>query len=276
MRLDHAVVSRYLARLGLRESPARTPAGLALLHERHVQRISYENIDIQLGRPTTVRPEENAVRTAGGRGGYCFHLNGSFAALLATLGFPVVLHRGQVKKEPDPPYGVAVANHLTLTVELGGTGWLVDVGLGDGLLRPVPLRPGVVHQPPLTFRLSRTGRTWRFVHDPRGSFTVMDWTEEPAEPGDFAGRHRFLSTDPESTFVRRFLAMNRDRDRVHTLVDRKLARIDADGQVEQQLDSFDEWRDVLADTFRLRLDAVDLHRLWRRLHQTAKSGAEGG
>ncbi len=268
MTISDEVVGRYLARLGMRRRPPATLSELVRLHQRHVQRISYQNLDIQLGRQTTVRPADNAERLAAGEGGYCFHLNGSFAALLLALGFKVTLHRGQVKKDDGLAFDVTSPNHLAMTVRVGDALWFVDVGLGDGLFEPLPLRPGTVHQPPFTFRLTRSDPGWRFSHDPGGSFTVMDFEDRPARPEDFAEPHRLLSTDPTSTFVRRFIVMNRTPGRVLSLVDCCLSRIESGRVTRQQLHTFEEWRAALTDSFLLRLgaaDDVDLLRLWARL-----------
>lgn len=262
------VVARYLARLDVQARPEPSLDQLITLHERHVERISYHNLDIQLGRRTDVDPARNAARLADGEGGYCFHLNGSFAALLSALGFDVTLHRGEVKKDMHRPPGVSFANHLAMTVNLDGLRWFVDVGLGDGLFHPLPLRTGMAEQPPLTFGLSRTSRGWRFTHDPRASFTVMDFDDAPATAEDFAGPHEVLSTEPASTFVRRFIVTNRAADRVLSLVDRVLTTIDAGGVTKRVLPTFDQWRSTLRTDFLLRLDEQDddgLARLWTRL-----------
>ena len=79
------------------------------------------------------------------RGGYCFHLNGAFSELLRSLGYDVVRHVGGVHG-PEGATGEEMANHLVLTVRNlpndanpDGT-WYVDVGLGDALHEPLPLR----------------------------------------------------------------------------------------------------------------------------------------
>ncbi|MFJ8687970.1 arylamine N-acetyltransferase family protein [Micromonospora wenchangensis] len=270
-RIGDEVVRRYLARLDEPGRPRVNLATLVRLHERHVRRVPYHNLDIQVGLPTDVDPAGNAARLADGDAGYCFHLNGAFAALLAALGFDVTLHRGQVKKAPALPDGVQFANHLTMTVRLDGRRWFVDVGLGDGLLGPVPLRPGAVRHPPLSFAFAEAAWGWRFTHDPRGSFTVMDWEDRPARPQDFVAAHQLLSTASTSTFVRRFIVTNRGPGEVvWSLVDRLLTRIDGDGVHRRELTSFDQWRRELEETFLLRLDdrhTAGLRLLWQRLPQ---------
>jgi len=240
-----------------------------------------------------VWPAESAERIAAGRGGYCFHLNGAFATLLDALGYRVTIHRGQVKKVPDPPPGVTFANHLALTVACEGREWFVDVGLGDGIHTPVPLRPGGFRQGPFRYALRATGSGtypaagldghaaaggatdpdgWRFVHDHRGSFTVMDFETAPAGLDDFTEAHRVLSTSPDSTFRRHFIVMRRTAsglDRLHGL---DLSTVDRHGVQSTRLTSEAEWRAVLERVFHLQLadlpaDAVSA--LWRH-HKAPK------
>src|SRR5258705_13620241 len=90
-------VDAYLARLGLAQSgPGRlsppSAEGLAMLQRAHLQHVPYENLDIQLGRPTTINPYESTARILSGRGGYCYHLNGAFSLLLSALGYAVRWH----------------------------------------------------------------------------------------------------------------------------------------------------------------------------------------
>jgi arylamine N-acetyltransferase len=262
--------------LGVYERPEPSLATLVRLHERHVQRISYHNLDIQLGVSTGVDPVCNAGRLAGGDAGYCFHLNGAFAALLSTLGFEVTLHRGQVKKGSALPGGVDYSNHLAMTVSLEGRRWFIDVGLGDGLLSPVPLQPGVIRQAPLRFELTRGAWGWRFTHDPRGSFTVMDWEDQAAQPQDFAEAHHALSTEPNSTFVRRLIVIRREAAQVLSLVDCMLTRVDDAGVREWPLATYEEWRQELETSFGIGIAAGDtagLLGLWQRMQHRTSAAA---
>lgn len=140
----------YLRRLTLPDPGPPSAQALRALHAAHVERVAYEALEIQLGRPTTLDPHESAERiVARRRGGYCYHLNGAFSLLLAGLGYDVVWHRAGVQNHADPgPVGAGIANHLTLTVhglpapDCPSGDWLVDVGLGDALHGPLPLRAG--------------------------------------------------------------------------------------------------------------------------------------
>ncbi|GLV84500.1 arylamine N-acetyltransferase [Streptomyces lavendulae subsp. lavendulae] len=264
-------VDGYLAVLEVGRPAAPTAEALWALHRAQVERVSYENLDIQLGRPTGIGAEESVARIVRGRGGYCFHLNGAFGALLDALGYDVTRHRAGVQNGPGDPAG-ATGNHLALTVRLDGGHWLVDTGLGDGLYEPLPLREGTYTQGPFTYGMAPSTAVpggWRFTHDPRGAFTGMDFAPGPAELSSFAAEHVRLSTSPDSGFVRVLTAHRRDAGGVDVLRGCVLRRIDAGGTRERTIDSAEDWYGVLAGVFRLDLTGVDAParaELWHRVH----------
>lgn len=286
-------VDGYLRRLGFDQRPPRPDlATLRALHRAQVERIAYENLDIQLGRRRSIEPLASAGHVLAGRGGYCYALNGAFSLLLTALGYQVTWHRAGVQgmPVPDPP-GPALANHLALTVsglpddDHGHDGaWLVDAGLGDALHEPLPLRAGDHRQGPLTFRLRPSDVApggWRLDHDAKGSFRGMDFEPAPATVDDFLERDEFLSTSPESGFVRTAVVQRRDAEGVDQLRGLTLVRIGglqradarrpdaADRPHETTIGSAAEWFQVLADLFGLPLpdvDADERRRLWARVH----------
>ncbi len=69
-----------------------------------------------------------------GRGGWCYELNGAFAALLEELGFTVKRLGATVLFGQEP----LVPDHLTIEVTIDRP-YLVDVGFGDSFIRPLPL-----------------------------------------------------------------------------------------------------------------------------------------
>ena len=280
-------VVAYLDRLGLDPNPP-SAAALRLLHRAHVERVPYENLEIQLGRPTTVDPAEAADRILRGRGGYCFHLNGSFSALLRELGYTVTRHLGGVQRIVEEGAQVN-GGHMALTVsglsdETCPDGvWFVDVGLGSALHEPVPLRAAAFRQGPFAYRLRRSdvvAHGWRFDHDPRGGFVGMDFRDETAAIGDFAPMHEFFSTSPESGFVRVAVVGRRDAEGADILRGLVLSRLGS-APSETLVESQAEWFEALADVFGLKLVDVgeaERRRLWHRLvgaheeFERAKSG----
>ncbi|MFD3726697.1 arylamine N-acetyltransferase [Streptomyces sp. NPDC058671] len=264
-------VDGYLTVLGVARPAAPTLRSLRALHRAQVERVAYENLDIHLGRPTGIGAAESVARIVRGRGGYCFHVNGAFGALLTALGYDVTLHRAGVQGTPGDPEG-ATGDHLALTVRLGGERWLVDAGLGDAVHEPLPLREGRYVQGPFSYGMAPSTAEpggWRFHHDPRGSFTAMDFAPDPVELSSFAAEHARLSTSPESGFVRVLTAQRRDAKGVDVLRGRVLRRVDARGTDERTIDSADEWYDVLTGVFRLDLTDVAASAradLWQRVH----------
>jgi N-hydroxyarylamine O-acetyltransferase len=275
-------IAGYLRRLRIADPGPPSVAGLRALHRAHVERIAYEALEIQLGRPTTVDPYEAAERiVARHRGGYCYHLNGAFSLLLGALGYDVVWHRAGVQNPTDAePPGPERANHLALTVhglpseECASGTWLADVGLGDGLHEPLPLREGTHRQGAFRFGLRRSEVEpggWRFDHDPNGSFVGMDFRAARATVEDFAARHRYLSTSPESGFVRTCAVQRRDTGGVDSLRGCVLRRIDGAPREPRTIEARAEWFEVLADLFGLPLTDVDAaarDALWARVRRS--------
>jgi len=268
----------YLERLDIPDPGAPSVAALRALHAAHVERVAYEVLDIHLGRPTEIGPEASAERVAErGRGGYCYHLNGAFSLLLDRLGYDVVWHRAGVQNWPDPVApGPPLANHLALTVrglpsdECPDGTWLVDVGLGDALHDPLPLRAGRYPQGPFVYELRPSEVApggWRFAHDPGGSFAGMDFGTGGATVDEFAARHLHLSTSPESGFVRACTVQRRDATGVDTLTGCVLHRA-GEGAETRTLETSAEWYATLAERFGLALTDVDdaaREALWARI-----------
>ena len=161
----------------------------------------------------------------------------------------------------------ANGNHLALTA----ADHLIDVGLGDALHEPIPLVAGVYPQGPFRFRLRPSDANpggWRFDNDPGLSFVGFDMRPGPVQPDEFAARHRFLMTSPDSRFVRAVTAQRRDATGIDSLKGRVLRRIDGSGETVRELGDVAEWEAVLIDLFGLALDGVDRaapDSVWRRL-----------
>jgi arylamine N-acetyltransferase len=273
-------VDGYLRRLGITGRPERADVEtLRTVLRAQVERVAYENVDIQLGRPVPIDPPSSVARVLAGRGGYCYHLNGALSLLLVALGFDVTWHRGGVQGHAAPgPPGPPIANHLVLTVaglptdECPSGTWLVDAGLGDGPHDPLPLHAGDHPQGPLTFRLRPSDVApggWRLDHDARGSFVGMDFAPGPATLDDFRERHEFLSTSPESGFVRTCILQRRDATTFDQLRGCTLARVGpGEALTERIIGTQAEWFEAAADLFALPLPDVgpsDRDRLWRKI-----------
>src|SRR6187397_3354830 len=103
----------YLQRINYRGEQTPTAATLRELHRAHLLTVPFENLDIHLGRPIVLEQGalfDKIVRRR--RGGFCYELNGLFAALLYKLGFDVTMLSAGVARA-DGSYGPEF-DHLTL------------------------------------------------------------------------------------------------------------------------------------------------------------------
>jgi len=255
------IVAAYLRRLELEPEPP-TVAALRRIHQAQVETVPYETAWIHQGARWSIDPREAMRRVAHDqRGGYCFHLNGALAEVLSALGYRVTRHVGGVHG-PEGPDAAMLTNHLVLVVhDLPTTDnpsgrWYVDAGLGDGLHEPLPLAAGTYQQGPFRFVLSETDDgvgDWHLTHDPAGSFAGMSFRSAAVGTDAFVERHEWLSTSPESGFVRVLTAQRRwaggvDILRGCVLTRRRDDRLDTETITEQ-----DDWYDALADVCGLPL-----------------------
>ncbi|MFC4854740.1 arylamine N-acetyltransferase family protein [Actinophytocola glycyrrhizae] len=152
--MDLDTAGRYLDRIGARRPAAPDVAALRDLHRRHLETVPFENLSIHLGEPVALDEDtlvDKIVRRR--RGGFCYELNGAFAALLAALGYDVRLLAASVFGA-DGTLSPAF-DHLVLLVELDER-YLVDVGFGAHSTYPLRL-------------------DWPEAQDdPSGSFLVLD------------------------------------------------------------------------------------------------------
>jgi N-hydroxyarylamine O-acetyltransferase len=147
-------VDAYLDRLGVEWPAAADLATLRHLQERHVATVAFENLSVHLGEPVELAEEALFAKIVERRrGGFCYELNGLFAALLRELGYDASLHAAQVFR-PDGSLGPPL-DHAAIVVELDEP-WLVDVGFGRFARYPLRLS-GVDAQA-----------------DPEGDFLVLD------------------------------------------------------------------------------------------------------
>jgi len=90
----------------------------------------------------------------------------------------------------------------------------------------------------------------------------MDFRPGVATQPDFADRHEWLSTAPQSPFVRWLTVQRRDGTGIDSLVDRELQRVpDGDTRVLDR----SEWTQVLHDVFGIELGAGEAGALWERV-----------
>ncbi|PYX65937.1 MAG: acetyltransferase [Acidobacteria bacterium] len=247
-------VAAYLGRIGYKGKVSTTIETLRGLHRAHLLSVPFENLDISLGRQILCN-EDAFLRkiVERHRGGFCYEMNGAFAALLRTIGFEVTLLSARVPNE-DGSYGPEF-DHLALRVDLD-TPWLADVGFGDSFLDPLRLETGVEQ--------TQAGRIFRILgsdgslHIERaevaGSWEKQySFTLQPRRIEDFAAMCHYHQTSPDSHFTRKRLCTIATPEGRITLSDMKLI-VTRDGiKEERKLESEEEVQAVLMQTFEVTL-----------------------
>ncbi len=281
--LDDSLAAAYLERLGVEVRRNEVDAtALAVLQRAHIAAVPYENLDIVRGSPSAIDSVACAHRIAAGRGGYCFHLNGAFAALLQWLGVNLTRHLAGVQGRSVAKPPGANGNHLGLTVEVDGARWLIDVGTGDGPPEPLPLAAGIYAQDGFVFVLGPSPLVadgWRLDHDSRAAWILFDMAVEAATTDDFAAMHTKLSTDPESGFVRIATVMRRSGAKVDVLRGCVFSERDGADVRVRELESGDDWWGLVVNRFGLtygNLLAAERDDLWRKVRATHEAWDAAG
>lgn len=258
-------VNLYLKRINYQGSLEPNFETLRQLHRRHLLAIPYENLDIHLGRPFVLDEAaffNKLIRQR--RGGWCYEMNGLFAAVLRELGFDVTYLSGSVRNQPQPE---SAGNHLVLLVQLEQP-YIVDVGFGDGFLEPLPLVEGEYTQDFLSFRLSKDGERWIVRNHPEGSAEQYDFTLEPYRLEQFASKCHELQTSPTSGFVRTTVCQRFTPNSIVILRGAVFKEVIASGVSTRTIENADDYAQTLIKYFDLDLgDVSDLWAKVRQMHQ---------
>lgn len=216
--------------------------------------VPFENLDIGLGR-RIVCDEDAFIRkiVRQRRGGFCYEMNGAFAALLRELRFRVTLLSARALRA-DGSSGPDF-DHLALRVDLDEA-WLADVGFGDSFVEPLRLASGLEQvQDGHKFRITEQA-DWLHVEraEPDGVWKGQyAFTLTPRSLDEFAPMCEYHQTSPESTFTRKRVCTKATPDGRITLADQKLI-VTRNGKKEvQPLASEEEWRAALKENFEIVL-----------------------
>lgn len=257
-----AQVAAYLERIGFIGAPRADAATLVKLHRCHVEAITWECLDCYAGRPTTRDPADAYDKiVVRGRGGWCYEMNGLFAWMLEALGFEVSRLAAGVMREALGDE--AIGNHLVLIVRLDRD-YLADVGLGSGLIEPVPLAEGTYRQRYATFRLERLdARWWRFHNQSEVMPPSFDFALDTRDEALLDDRCRWLQTDPASPFRQNAVVQRYGPDHLTALIGPALVRVDAGGVQRTPIDSAPAYERALHQSFGLELP--DAAEMWARI-----------
>jgi hypothetical protein len=146
--------------------------------------------------------------------------------------------------------------------------WYVDAGLGDAMHDPMPWVAGPVDAPPLRLALEAVDADgvgdWHLVHDARGDFSGMSFVAAPTGMDAFADRHTWLSTAPESGFVKYLSVQRRTASTTEGVRGLVHKVVTSSGTAVWGADDRADWFALLADDFGV-VPTGDHGALWARL-----------
>jgi N-hydroxyarylamine O-acetyltransferase len=248
-------VPAYLARIGYAGPVAPTLEVLRALHRVHMLSVPFENLDISCGREITVDQDASVRKIVEKRrGGFCYEMNGAFAALLEAIGFRVTLLSARVARQ-NGGFGPEF-DHLTLRVDLEEP-WLADVGFGDSFIEPLRLQPGLEQQErELSYRIAEQEDCLQLEKREAGGQWKEQYrfTLQPRQIQEFAAMCHYHQTSPDSSFTRKRVCSRATPDGRITLSDMKLVITRSGHKEERLLASDEEWRAVLREYFAVVLE----------------------
>ncbi|VVQ02279.1 N-hydroxyarylamine O-acetyltransferase [Pseudomonas fluorescens] len=198
----------YLRRLGFDAPAAPTLETLRQLQLRHTGVFPFENLTTLSGEPVLIDlPSIEQKVLHEGRGGYCYELNNLFLALLQDLGFDARAISGRVVMGQPEGAWTARTHRLSLVI-IDDVRYITDVGFG-GMVptapllldtraeQPTPHEPYRIdlHLDGFTLRANVAGE-WRAMY-------IFDLQRQ--EDIDFAVGNWYVSTHPESSFVKQLM-----------------------------------------------------------------------
>ncbi|MFV0931644.1 arylamine N-acetyltransferase family protein [Pseudomonas jessenii] len=198
----------YLQRLGFDAPPAPTLETLRQLQLRHTGVFPFENLTTLSGEPVLIDlPSIEQKVLHDGRGGYCYELNNMFLALLQELGFDARAISGRVVMGQPEGSWTARTHRLSLVI-INDVRYITDVGFG-GMVPTAPLLLDTraeqptphesyridLHVDGFTLRANVAGE-WRAMY-------IFDLQRQ--EDIDFAVGNWYVSTHPESSFVKQLM-----------------------------------------------------------------------
>ncbi len=250
-------IKAYLERINYQGPLDRTAETLRQLQVAHLCAVPFENLSIHAGEPIVLKDEALFTKiVTKRRGGFCYELNGLFAALLRALGFDVSMLSVQVA---HPTGGFSSDfDHMALLVKLEQR-WVVDVGFGDSFREPLLLdAPGAQVQG------ARAYGIW-----PSGDYlvlmlreTVEDWkaqfrfTLQSYDYADYAAMCQYHQTSPQSHFTQgRICSRATERGRITLSESSLITTSDSGERRERSLPSEDDYAAALREHFGIVMQA---------------------
>lgn len=247
----------YLARIGYSGDRSPTLDTLRAIHARHVETITFENLNPLAGLPVLLDIDSVQQKLVkGGRGGYCFEQNLLLSEALRAMGFSVTELAARVLWSA-PEDSMPPRTHMLLQVRVDGEPYLADVGFGGqtltGPLRFVPdVEQETPHEP---FRIVRVGDDFKVQSKVGKNWkSLYRFDLQPQFPSDFFVANHYLCTYEESPFRTALRVARPAPGKRYGLANNYLSIHTLNGPTEKRvLKSVQEVRETLEQVFGLTL-----------------------
>jgi N-hydroxyarylamine O-acetyltransferase len=251
-------VQQYLQRINFTDTPKPNSTTLHRLQLAHMRSIPFENLDIGLGRRINLDlPSLWQKIIAGGRGGFCYELNGLFAWLLQQIGFEVTYLNARDYHEETDSFSIDF-DHLTLLVKAPheSTRWLADVGWGDTFFQPLDIdNPNEQVQ----------GLRGYWVKPFKDGYIIWQRNYDGSKerhyyfdliphkfPDEYLEACEYHQTSPKSSFTQRRI-MSRLTENGRVSLERDALIVTSDGNRTITEVSEDQWNSLLKEHFNITL-----------------------
>jgi N-hydroxyarylamine O-acetyltransferase len=224
----------------------------------HLTKVPFENLSVHLQEDINSSNVDFLLNKIvnRNRGGFCYELNGAFAALLSGLGYEVEILAGCVMDSKAGVLG-ALFDHMVLRVTIDGIPWLVDTGFGRFSYAPISFaKTGEQTDRFGKFAVAPSGGAHDDVdvlHDGSLAYRVE---QRPRARSDFVPHCWWHATNPKSHFTRNVICSRvTDAGRI-SLSGTKLILTPDVGECEERKLSESETLAVYSEEFGIHLDAL--------------------
>ena len=247
---------------------------LTELQRNFLIHVPFENLDIHLDTPMDFSESalfDKIVERK--RGGLCFENNTLFFALLKQIGFDVHFVGAEMFK--NQPSSIEI-NHMALLVSIKNEIYLVDVGNGRFYGSPISINKQVLVNGEDTSYLVEdylNFKTLLFLDSDGLKQPRYSFDPRPKQLEDFRAPSMYTQYSPESIFKQKILVtLYQENGRV-TLSDTKLIFTKGNKQETKEVQSPEDYRDILTKLFNITLEEHQFEMLINKVQM--KKEAQG-
>lgn len=259
------ITRSYLQRLDLEElwsiaidsdDSALTVEFLNQMQGRHIAQFSFNSLAVVLGQELPLDLESLFEKiVVNGKGGYCFEQNKLIFNVLEQMGFEVRLLLARVTYNRDVD---SARTHRVTLVTLGDDQYIVDGGFGHlGARQPVKLALGTAQQ--------QADECFRIIQDDSeiyhyqvlkdgDFFTLYTFDFNHYTEADCTVGHFYSHRHPDAAFVNNLVVCRKHEDRIDSLRNNELHRVDSEGTSVTQLSTSSDLHKALTQVFEMDVD----------------------